>query len=54
MKYISLNDRFLKEQKKNEKLRAENAKHSADIDYIAMMCDVELESGEDKNAQPEI
>ena len=54
MKYISVNDRLLREQKKNENLRAENAKNTADIDYIAMMCDIELESEEDNDAQPEI
>ncbi|MBQ7718755.1 MAG: hypothetical protein IJT38_05590 [Clostridia bacterium] len=54
MKYISLNDQLIKERQKNAALSAEARKNAADIDYIAMMCDVELESDEDNiNAQIE-
>ena len=43
MRYISFNKQLLKQQKENEQLKIENEKRSADIDYIAMMCDIELE-----------
>ena len=43
MQYLSLKDQLLKERQKNAALTAEAAKNTADIDYIAMMCDVELE-----------
>lgn len=42
MQYLSLKDQLLKEKQKNAALSAEAAKNTADIDYIAMMCDVEL------------
>ena len=42
MKYISLNEQIIKERQKNALLHAEAKKNAADIDYIAMMCDVEL------------
>lgn len=44
MKYVSIEQQLLKERHKNAALRAELAKSAADIDYIAMMCDVELET----------
>lgn len=44
MKYISIEQQLLKERRENAALRAEVAKSVADIDYIAMMCDVELET----------
>jgi len=47
MQYLSLKDQLLKERQKNAALSAEAAKNTADIDYIAMMCDVELESTDD-------
>ena len=54
MKYIPLKKQILKEQQKNAELSGKTQKNAADIDYIAMMCDVELESDEDNiNAQIE-
>lgn len=47
MQYISLKDQLFKERQKNAALSAENAKNTADIDYIAMMCDVELETSDE-------
>lgn len=44
MKYLSIRERLLEEQRENERLKAENVKLSADLDYIAMMCDVDLET----------
>lgn len=46
MKYIPLKDQLIKERQKNALLRAEARKNAADIDYIAMMCDIELEVDE--------
>lgn len=43
MKYLSLTKQLLKERQKNERLSTELSKNTADIDYIAMMCDIELE-----------
>lgn len=47
MQYLSLKEQLLKERQKNAALSAEAAKNTADIDYIAMMCDVELELPEE-------
>ena len=46
MNYLSLERQLAKELRKNELLRGVAAKNTADIDYIAMMCDVELEMPE--------
>ena len=50
MKYISLEEQIIKERQKNAALAAQARQNAADIDYIAMMCDVELDpygDGED-------
>ena len=47
MNYLSLKQQLAKELRKNELLRNVAAKNTADIDYIAMMCDVELDFPED-------
>lgn len=49
MQYLSLKDQLLKEKQKNAALSTEAAKNTADIDYIAMMCDVELELPEEND-----
>lgn len=43
MKYISEKTQFLRSKQKSEYNTIKVNKHTADIDYIAMMCDVELE-----------
>lgn len=53
MRYVSLKDQLFKERQKNAALRAEAAKNAADIDYIAMMCDVELENTEENGMHDE-
>lgn len=53
MKYISLNNQIVKERQKNDLLFKEAKKNSADIDYIAMMCDVELEKDAVAQAEKE-
>ena len=49
--YLSIDKLLHRERAKNEKLREESRKLAADVDYIAMMCDVELEGEEDGNEQ---
>ncbi|MBQ7821309.1 MAG: hypothetical protein IJ391_03400 [Clostridia bacterium] len=54
MQYLSIKDQLLIERKKNAALTAEVAKNKADTDYIAMMCDVELEMPEDEMMDTEV
>ena len=54
MQYLSIKDQLLIERKKNAALTAEVAKNKADTDYIAMMCDVELEMPEDEMIDTEV
>ncbi len=49
MQYLSIKDLLLKERKKNAVVIAKAAKNASDIDYIAMMCDVELEVPEEED-----
>lgn len=46
-KYVPLVKQILEERKKNAQLEEKNQKNVADIEYIAMMCDVELEIQKD-------
>lgn len=48
MKYLSIKDQLFIERQKNAALAADAAKNAADIDYIAMMCDVELDSDKEE------
>lgn len=53
-KYIPIEEQMAKKQIEINKVSTEEAKNRADIDYIAMMCDVELDSEDeegDENAQ---
>ena len=43
-KYKSVQAQLVEERQKNERLTAKSVKNSSDIDYIAMMTDVELEA----------
>lgn len=47
MKYLSLEKQLFKERRKNAVLNAEASKNKADIDYIAMMCNITLEMTEE-------
>lgn len=51
MKYISLTSRIMSAIKKSEKADLANIKNAADIDYIAMMTDVELDTSEVEEAE---
>lgn len=43
MKYISIGDQLRKERAKNIKLKEQAERNAANVDYVAMMCDIELE-----------
>lgn len=38
----TVEERLIEERRKNTKLQAEATQMAADLEYIAMMCDVEL------------
>lgn len=52
-RYTSLREQILLERQKNAVLKAQTEKNAADIDYIAMMSDIELESFSDDEAEVE-
>lgn len=43
-RYIPLKEQVMEERRKNAVLQAQADKNASDIDYIAMMCDVELDT----------
>ena len=45
-KYTSLKEQLIEERSKNAALKTQTDKNASDIDYIAMMSDIELDSGE--------
>ena len=47
-KYIPLEQQAVEAQKKNGQLAAENEKLKSDIDYLAMMTDVDLDDDEEE------
>ena len=52
-RYTSLREQILLERQKNAVLKAQTEKNAADIDYIAMMSNIELESFSDDEAEVE-
>lgn len=46
MKYLSVKEQLREERKKNEILAAENAKLNGNVEYVAMMCNVEIPTRE--------
>lgn len=52
-RYIPLKEQVMEERRKNAALKALSDKNTSDIDYIAMMCDVELDSGETDETEAE-
>ncbi len=44
-KYTSLKEQLVEERKKSTLLKEQTDKNASDIDYIAMMSDIELETG---------
>lgn len=51
MKYIPLDKQVAMERQKNARLRAENLRLRGDLDYIAMMTDVDID---DDGAESEV
>ncbi len=43
-KYKTVKEQMLEERKKNAQLSAENIKIRSDVDFVAMMCDIELDN----------
>lgn len=42
--YISMKQQLIQERKRNAMQRAESAKLAANVDYLSMMCGVELDN----------
>ena len=47
LKFLNDQKQLIKERRKNEQLQAALLKNEADTEYIAMMCDVELDTNND-------
>jgi hypothetical protein len=45
--FIPAAEQVVRERAKNEALAEQNNKTAANVDYIAMMCDIDLENGGD-------
>ena len=52
-RYIPLKEQVMEERRKNAALKALLDKNSSDIDYIAMMCDVELDIDNNETEEPD-
>lgn len=52
-KYKSLNQQLIDERKKNVTLKEQMDKNASDIDYIAMMSDIELDMDETEETEAE-
>lgn len=52
-KYIPIEKQLVEEKNKNAQLKAENAVLSANVDYLAMMCDIELDDNEEEVIEDE-
>lgn len=53
-RYISLREQLIEERKKNTILKAQTDQNTANIDYIAMMSDIELDTVQEPADEPEI
>ena len=52
-RYIPLREQVMEERRKNAALQARADKNACDIDYIAMMCDVELDIDNNETEEPD-
>ena len=52
-RYIPLKEQVMEERRKNAALKALSDKNTSDIDYIAMMCDVELDIDNNETEEPD-
>ena len=46
--FISAREQLVKERRKNAAMQAQIAKANSDIEYLAMMADIEIEQEEDE------
>ena len=46
--FISAREQLVKERQKNAAMQAQIAKENSDIEYLAMMADIEMEQEEDE------
>ena len=46
--FISAREQLVKERRKNAAMQAQIAKANSDIEYLAMMADIEMEKEEDE------
>lgn len=47
-RFISAREQFVKERQKNAAMQAQIAKSNSDIEYLAMMADIEMEQEADE------
>lgn len=52
-KYTSLKEQIIGERQQNALLKEQTEKNAADIDYLAMMSDIELDTGETEDDEIE-
>ncbi len=52
-KYTSLKEQLIEERSKNAALKTQTDKNASDIDYIAMMSDIELDMDETEDEEYE-
>lgn len=46
--FISAREQLVKERQKNAAMQAQSAKANSDIEYLAMMADIEMEQEDDE------
>lgn len=52
-KYISIKQQLIQERKRNAMQRAESAELAANVDYLSMMCGVELDDESEEVCEDE-
>lgn len=50
-KYTSLKEQLIEERSKNAALKTQTDKNASDVDYIAMMSDIELDNSENDETE---
>lgn len=53
-RYLSIMQQLIRARAENQRLTDESLKNTANLDYLAMMCGVEMEMEADDNAEQEI
>ena len=52
-RYIPLKEQIMEERRRNAAVQTQADKNASDIDYIAMMCDVELDIDNNETEEPD-